>query len=62
MGDVGAAVVLLAALLLTSRDVRGCACGCGIYDVGTSYNFPDGAGWMASGTKRLKATFAKMIQ
>jgi len=37
----------LAALLLTSHDARGCACGCGIYDVGTSYNFPDGAGWMA---------------
>jgi hypothetical protein len=37
----------LAALLFTPHDARGCACGCGIYDVGTSYNFPDGAGWMA---------------
>ena len=37
---------LLAAMLVPG-DVRGCACGCGVFDVGTSSMFPTGEGGMA---------------
>jgi hypothetical protein len=37
---------LLALLALPPRLVHGCACGCGVYEVGTSAMFPTGAGQM----------------
>jgi len=40
-------IIGLTALLLTRYESHACACGCGIYDVGTSYNFPGGPGGMA---------------
>jgi hypothetical protein len=36
---------LLAGMLATGN-VRGCACGCGVFDVGTSSMFPSGEGAM----------------
>ena len=33
-------------LFLPAHFVEACSCGCGIYDVGTSYNFPSGPGGM----------------
>ena len=39
------AVVLIAAL--NGRASWGCACGCGIFEVGTSSMFPNGSGGMA---------------
>lgn len=35
-----AALLMPALLLLTTRNAGACACGCGTYNVGTSYNFP----------------------
>lgn len=40
------AALLLGTSLLSIRDASGCACGCGTYNVGTSYNFPKGPGGM----------------
>jgi len=40
------ALLLLAALLFTTREASACACGCSTYTVGTGNNFPDGAGGM----------------
>jgi hypothetical protein len=37
----------LLAVMLVPGDVRGCACGCGVFDVGTSSMFPSGEGGMA---------------
>jgi hypothetical protein len=39
-----AALLMPALLLLTTRNAGACACGCGTYNVGTSYNFPNGPG------------------
>jgi hypothetical protein len=41
------AVSAALALALTPEAARGCACGCGIFDVATSSMFPEGAGGMA---------------
>ena len=38
--------LMAAALLLSTHCAEACSCGCGIYDVGTSYNFPNGPGGM----------------
>ena len=35
---------LMLALTLISPSALACGCGCGTYNVGTSYNFPDGPG------------------
>ena len=40
------ALLLLAALLFTTREASACARGCSTYNVGTGNNFPDGAGGM----------------
>jgi len=40
-------VVLMGALIGTPSFVYACACGCSVFDVGTSYMFPNGEGGMA---------------
>ena len=42
-----AALLMPALLLLNTRNAGACACGCGTYNVGTSYNFPKGPGAIA---------------
>ena len=43
-GVIGA--VFLLAMALTTTHLRACACGCGVFDVGTSSMLPKGAGGM----------------
>jgi len=38
--------LLALTLNLTPSNLHACACGCGVYNVGTGYNFPEGAGGM----------------
>jgi hypothetical protein len=38
--------LLLGASFLTSRNASACACGCGVFDTGTLWNFPQGPGGM----------------
>ncbi len=38
--------LLGALLLLSAHSLQACACGCGVFDVGTSWNFPSGPGGM----------------
>ena len=40
------ATSLIVALFLVSPSLFACGCGCGTYNVGTSYNFPNGPGGM----------------
>lgn len=40
---------MIALLLLTPRSTQACACGGGVFDVGTSYNFPSGPRGMLYG-------------
>ncbi len=60
---------ILLAALVAARSAWGCACGCDIFDVGTSSMFPNHAGWMVfidydfqdqnqnwSGTRRVSST------
>ena len=41
------AAALLGATLLAPSLAEACACGCGVFDVGTGAMFPDGSGGMA---------------
>ena len=41
--------LLTTLLIFTPRSTHACACGCGVFDVGTSYNFPNGPGGMLYG-------------
>ena len=40
----GVPAILIAALMLAPHQAFACACGCGVFDVGTSSMFPTGAG------------------
>jgi hypothetical protein len=46
MKKFAAFVLMAGAVVLAPGAARGCACGCGIFDVGTSSMFPHGAGGM----------------
>ena len=39
--------MIMLAGIAAARTAWGCACGCDIFDVGTSSMFPNHAGWMA---------------
>ena len=41
-----AALLMPSLFLLTTRNAGACACGCGVFDTGTLWNFPQGPGGM----------------